>query len=209
MERRRLRMLDLFAGLGGASQAMVDRGWDVLTVDIDPRFGCTWTADILHWNYNGPAVDLVWASPPCTEFSRYFLPWFRGKYPQPSMDLVNASLRIIQSINPIWWVLENVAGSVSFISKATGKHPTKVGSSYLWGDFDSFERPKITRHKEKLSSRRKAERCKIPYAISLAVALSCERSIFSLEGSFPTPEPQLPGHRSCLDESSTVSRTEP
>lgn len=47
MSRRRLRMLDLFAGLGGASAAMCERGWDVVTVDADPAFGCTHTANLL------------------------------------------------------------------------------------------------------------------------------------------------------------------
>ena len=31
-------MLDLCSGLGGASKAMKERGWDVITVDVNPEF---------------------------------------------------------------------------------------------------------------------------------------------------------------------------
>ena len=41
-----MQILDIFAGLGGASAAFKDRGWDVVTVDNDPRFDCTHTADL-------------------------------------------------------------------------------------------------------------------------------------------------------------------
>jgi hypothetical protein len=71
-------MLDLFAGLGGASEAMRGRGWDVVTVDADPRFGCTVTADLSGWSWAGKRPDLIWASPPCTEFSREAMPWCRS-----------------------------------------------------------------------------------------------------------------------------------
>jgi hypothetical protein len=42
-------MLDLFAGLGGASTAMRARPdrWSVATVDNDPRFNCTVTVDLV------------------------------------------------------------------------------------------------------------------------------------------------------------------
>lgn len=49
-----LLMLDLCCGLKGASAAMRDRGWEVV---------------------RGRRPDLVWASPPCTEFSRESMPW--------------------------------------------------------------------------------------------------------------------------------------
>lgn len=67
-------MLDLCCGLGGASKAMKERGWDVITVDIDPEFNPTIVADLRTFHYSGPRPDLVWASPPCTEFSKYSMP---------------------------------------------------------------------------------------------------------------------------------------
>jgi site-specific DNA-cytosine methylase len=68
-------MLDLFAGRKGASRAMVARGWTVVTVDIDPSYEPDIVGDLRRWSWNGPRPDLLWASPPCDEFSRWFMPW--------------------------------------------------------------------------------------------------------------------------------------
>lgn len=175
-----MRMLDLFAGLGVASAAMRARGWDVVTVDADPSFGCTHTADLMTWV--PPAelvgVDLVWASPPCTEFSRSFLPWLRGKFPPPSLDLVRASIRIIEQVQPMWWVIENVRGASSWIKPILGQ-PRQVGQAFLWGQFPDLGRVRVKAHKEKLSSTRRAERSMIPYPISLALARACESTLFA------------------------------
>ena len=57
-------MLDLCCGLGGASRAMQERGWDVIRVDINPEFSPDIVADITTFHYTGPQPDLVWASPP-------------------------------------------------------------------------------------------------------------------------------------------------
>ena len=77
-------MVDLGAGLKGASQAMKERGWEVITLDIDPRFNCTITADVLTWNpldvwrmTSARQIDLLWFSMPCDEFSRESMPWSR------------------------------------------------------------------------------------------------------------------------------------
>jgi hypothetical protein len=172
-------MLDLFAGLGGASAAMLDRGWDVVTVDADPAFGCTHTADLLTWSHDGTPVDLVWASPPCTEFSRDFLPWLKGKYPPPSLDLARAALRIIEEVRPLWWVVENVAGAVRHLTPLFGRQPHRYGHAFLWGEYPPPGRVRVSPHKERLPSRRKAERSRVPYEISLALARACEADLFA------------------------------
>lgn len=168
-----MRMLDLFAGLGGASAAMRDRGWEVLTVDSDPRFVCTWTADLSAWSYPGPRpVDLVWASPPCTEFSREAMPWCRtGK--EPSLELVRSAVRVVREVSPRWWVVENVRGAIRYFRPLLGPPRQSVGPMFLWGDFPVI-RCRARWWKERLSSTQKAERAKVPYALSLALARSCE-----------------------------------
>ena len=52
-------MLDLGSGLGGASLAMKKRGWNVVTMDIDPRFGTDVVADMLTWSWRGERPDFV------------------------------------------------------------------------------------------------------------------------------------------------------
>ncbi|GAI29454.1 unnamed protein product, partial [marine sediment metagenome] len=67
-------MVDLCCGLKGASKAMTERGWTVITLDISPDFEPDIVADVRGWSYQGETPDLVWASPPCNEFSREFMP---------------------------------------------------------------------------------------------------------------------------------------
>lgn len=170
-------MLDLFAGLGGASAAMRERGWHVVTVDNEPRFNCTETADLAEWSWRGRTPDLVWASPPCTEFSRESMPWCRtGKV--PSLDLVNATRRIIRECDPTWWVIENVRGATAYLNQLMGERRQSHGPFFLWGRFPEFV-CEVQPFKEKLSSTQRAERAMIPFALSAALAVACETNLLA------------------------------
>jgi hypothetical protein len=174
----KLFMLDLFAGLGGASQAMKGRGWDVVTVDNDPAFNCTITADLAAWSWEGRRPNLVWASPPCQEFSRHGMPWIKGA-PPPSLELVKAAARIVRECDPDWWVVENVRGSIRFFKSILGPVVRQCGPFFLWGRFPSFPYVHRAKKKESWSSRNAAERAMVPAALSLALARACEPSLFS------------------------------
>lgn len=168
-----LSMLDIGAGLGGASQAMKGRGWKVVTLDINPDFKPDIVADMRSWSWNGPRFDLVWVSAPCDEFAREFMPWSRtGK--EPSTELVKAGKRIIDECNPRYWVIENVKGSVKWLEPILGKPAYVCNPYYLWGNFPDISHVRVTGHKERLSSTAAAERAKIPYALSLALAKAIE-----------------------------------
>ena len=69
---QRPRCLELFSGTGSICRAFERLGWEVVSVDLDPRFGPDVCADILSWDYSvyePDHFDFVWASPVCTQYS--------------------------------------------------------------------------------------------------------------------------------------------
>lgn len=174
-----MMMLDICAGLGGASQVMRERGWIVVTLDNDPRFGCDITANLSTWQYTGPTPDLLWISPPCTEFARESMPWCRTGN-TPDLSLVEAARRLVGEIRPRYWILENVRGAVPYLGQPREIH----GPFYLWGYFPPLGRPRLAmRPKESYSSKQQAERAMIPRALSEAVAVAVESQACLLEAA--------------------------
>lgn len=168
-------MLDLCCGLGGASQAMCERGWIVVSVDIDQKFEPAIVADVHHWSYSGQRPDLVWASPPCVEFARESMPWSRTGS-EPDMSIVLSCKRIIDETQPRYWIIENVRGAVPWFRRYLGEPALVVNPYFLWGHFPLLGKIRLTnrRSKESYHSSKSAERAEIPYPISLAVALAIE-----------------------------------
>ena len=80
-----------------------------MTVDILPLFKPDIVADILTWNYQEypPGMfDIIWASPPCTEYSKAKT---RGERNLTLADsLVAKSFEIIDYFKPKIWIVENV-----------------------------------------------------------------------------------------------------
>lgn len=172
-------MYDLGAGLKGASQAMKERGWEVVTLDIDPRFGCDITADVRTWHYTGSRrPDLLWFSMPCDEFSRESMPWCKtGNV--PDMSLVLACLRIRDEMQPLNWVGENVKGAIKYFKPVMGNYRFHAGPFYLWGWFPPLGKVDMRtfRKKESYSSSAPAERAAIPYALSYSMAVAIESQV--------------------------------
>jgi hypothetical protein len=175
-----MKVLDLFAGLGGFSQGFKDRGHIVATLDNDPKFDCTFTADIKHF-YGDGKYDVVLASPPCQEFARCNLPWKKKLLPpdyKPDMSLVLEAKRVIEEINPRYWVLENTMPSLKWITPILGHWVKHVGSRYFWGKFPPFDTRKNACGKAAMWPRkgvdRPALRALIPYAVSRSLCIAIE-----------------------------------
>lgn len=174
-----LLMLDLCAGLGGASQAMKPPRWRVITVDNDPRFDPTICIDVRTWHYNGPTPDLIWASPPCTEFARLSMPWSQ-KYQttMPDLSIMLACKRLIHEIHPRWWILENVRGARPFFEPYLGNVKAIYSAFYLWGSWPPLgpiPQQRLWTAKERYGSKNDADRGRIPYILSYRLAQAIER----------------------------------
>ena len=64
-------MLELFAGTGSVGNVAKGLGYDVISLDRD--MGAEIQIDIMKWDYTDLPIglfDVIWASPPCTEYSR-------------------------------------------------------------------------------------------------------------------------------------------
>ena len=68
------RLLELFCGTKSIGKVFERRGWDVISVDLSQNFEPTICCNILDLtpqmilNYGTPSI--IWASPPCTMYSR-------------------------------------------------------------------------------------------------------------------------------------------
>lgn len=144
--------LDLFAGLGGFSQAFESSGrWRIVQVDIEERFNPDICDDVLDLRPDDlPNADLVLASPPCKCFSRAAA-WAdhfdSSGAPQTaeareSVALVYHTLGLIKAISPRYWFVENPMGSKAkqYLGEPTGRvtycqyGTTYQKPTYLWGE---------------------------------------------------------------------------
>ena len=161
-KRMRKHFLDLFAGLGGASEAFVEDvdNWSVLRIDNNPILSGVQNMVIddvfnLPYNYhtNYPpmyrvfgekmTIDCIWASPPCREFSGgYNSPKSKASRElggldsyEPDMSLLERALIIIDIVKPKYWIIENVKGSIKYFEQYLGKPRQIIGPYVLWGNF--------------------------------------------------------------------------
>jgi hypothetical protein len=160
-------MIDLFAGLGGASSAMRDAGWLVYSLDIAGAQTTTIRADVRDLPLKeGIRPDLLWLSPPCNEFSDAV----PGPRRTPSLELYFASLNAVQRLQPRFWILENVRGALPWL----GLPARNYGPYYLWGYFPPITGNLRRGAKHTNHTRDPAQRARIPYELSNAVRVAVE-----------------------------------
>jgi hypothetical protein len=171
MGARRMSQLhiDLCCGLGGWQQAFEkDDSWLSVGIDIRKDLEADLIADVTQLPLRDCNPDIVTASPPCTEFARWMLPWLDE--PDPDMSLVYACLDAVEYLDPEYWILENSRGLHQYWKEAS----KIVGAFYLWGDMPPFDVNDDWKPKSQTSGQKPEERAKIPYELSKAVKQSVE-----------------------------------
>lgn len=105
-----MKTLELFAGSQSFSKGIQrHHEAECVTVDISNHFHPTHHVNLLEWDftvYPPGYFDVIWASPPCTQYS---VAKTRGVRDLEGADaLVRQVFRIIDYFKPSAWVIENV-----------------------------------------------------------------------------------------------------
>lgn len=188
-----MKVLDLFSGLGGFSEAFVRAGDEVKRIENNPLLNqvphteeiCVLEVrDILQKQVNDGnfiwPIDVLLASPPCYDFSlAHSAPQAiasrNGTFAEyePSMELIEATLDIIRLVKPRYWVIENVMGSIRHFKKI-GLEPNQIhGACVFYGKFPKFSTPDMPTKAQKDTHKgdplRSNRRALIPIELSTAL----------------------------------------
>jgi len=202
--------MDLCSGKGGFSQAFVQAGWQVITVDIEAKFKPTVIADItkIDWEQfkrdylHDESPDVLLESPPCERFSIACPQWPKLGI-KKAMEIVGACLEAVVILKPKYWLLENPRGRLRWFLGKPGK--TIRYSDYdletkaekltdFWGNIPlpmvKHERFLNVGHVEKhwfatYVSTSPSERAKIPLGVSQAVLQGVETSMEKVTATEP------------------------
>ena len=96
----------MFSGTGSVGNVAKTMGYDVVSLDRD--MDATIKIDIMNWDYQNftkPVIDVIWASPPCTEYSRAKTLGIRDI--EGANEIVKRTLDIIHYFKPKYWIIEN------------------------------------------------------------------------------------------------------
>lgn len=155
--------IDLFCGLGGATEGALLEGYDCIGFDLErhiygehryPAQLVIQDVTTLHGSqFKGAAM--IWASPPCQEYSYMAMPWSLAKAKAAAIrsdttgielerlnHLFNACFRIQREAceaagKHIPMVVENVRGAQPWVGRARWN----FGSFYLFGDVPALMPP--------------------------------------------------------------------
>lgn len=116
-----IKVLELFSGTGSVGKCCKELGWDVVSVDLE--LPADHKVDIMDFDYKQypkDNFDIIWASPPCTDYSKLQDGFLNRKrkgviYTKEVQEeemkeadkLVLKSLEIIDYFKPELWCMEN------------------------------------------------------------------------------------------------------
>lgn len=115
-----MNVLELFAGTASFSNTAKANNL-VFTSDYDKQFSTDYCVDIMDFDLKKVPfkVDVLWASPPCESFSVASIGkhWNIDNTPKTEkakqgMKQVLKTIEIINTLNPVYWFIENPRGKL-------------------------------------------------------------------------------------------------
>ena len=97
LPQRSRRLLDLFSGTGSVGAVYRAHGWQVMSLDVDPKWDATIQMDIRQWDFKQYPRDFfgaIFVAPPCTEYSTSMTA--RPRDLAEANSLVRAALEIVK-----------------------------------------------------------------------------------------------------------------
>ena len=101
-----MRVLELFSGTGSVGNVCRRLGCTVTSLDRDMPADIK--MDIMDWDYHAlprDSFDVIWASPPCTEYSVAKTVGVRKL--EEANAIVRRTLDVIEYFAPTYWMMEN------------------------------------------------------------------------------------------------------
>ena len=101
-----MNILELFAGTGSVGKIARELGHTVISLDKD--MDADIKSDVLDWNYQTyepNTFNMIWASPPCTEYSIAKTKGIRKI--EEANRIVERTLEIIAYLQPQYYIIEN------------------------------------------------------------------------------------------------------
>lgn len=104
----KMKLLELFSGTKSVSKSVGDKYDEIISLDVLDKNNPTVVSDILKWDYKiypREYFHTIWASPPCTEYSKAKTTGIRNI--ELANSIVKKTLEIIDYFKPIKWFMEN------------------------------------------------------------------------------------------------------
>ena len=158
-----VKVLELFSGTRSVGKCCDKLGWESYSVDLmsdDADF----KGDIMEFDYKQfpkDSFDIVWASPPCTNYSKLQDGWLgrmrkgqiytreiQEKEMTADDKLVIRTLEIIEYFNPEHWFIENPASSRMKDRTFMKDKPFYLVDYCMYSDWGYRKRTRIWTNKE-------------------------------------------------------------
>ncbi len=151
-----IKVLELFSGSGSVGKVCKEKGWEVLSLDLDGKADIN--IDILKWDYKKDYkpgdFDIIHASPPCHTFSNLRRTWIGRKLKahgdtiitreildkdmeDKGVPLLRKAEEIIEYFKPKYYIIENPQGKMKNYMK---KHKHYIVDYCMYSDW-GYKKP--------------------------------------------------------------------